>query len=52
MQLELQRDQEALRRKEEMKEAARARDEESVQKQEGLKRQTLEYEYQLKAGLQ
>jgi hypothetical protein len=52
VQLELQRDQEKLRQKEEMKEAARHRDEESVAKQEGLRRQTLEYEYQLKAGHQ
>ena len=37
--------------KEKMEEQARMRDEESVQKQEGMRRDTLEYEYQLKASL-
>ena len=34
-----------------MKEENRRRDEESVSQQEHIKRQTLEYEYQLKAAL-
>ena len=51
VQLELQRDQEKLRQKEGMREQRRQRDEESIAKQEALKRQTLEYEYQLKASL-
>lgn len=51
VQLELQRDQEKMRQKEAMREARRARDEDSVAKQEQIRRQTLEYEYQLKASL-
>ncbi len=51
VQLELQRDQERLARKQQMKEENRKRDEESVGSQEQIKRQTLEYEYQLKAAL-
>ena len=34
-----------------MREMRRHRDEDSVAKQEQMRRQTLEYEYQLKAGL-
>ena len=34
-----------------MREMRRHRDEESIAKQEHLKRQTLEYEYQMKAAL-
>ena len=51
MQLELQRDQERLRQKEQMREMRRQRDEESVGKQEQMRRQTIEYEYQMKAAL-
>lgn len=51
VQLELQRDQERLRQKEEMREMRRARDEESTAKQEQMRRQTVEYEYQLKAAV-
>lgn len=34
-----------------MREMRRARDEDSLSKQEQIKRQTMEYEYQLKASL-
>lgn len=51
VQLELQRDQEKLRQKEEMREMRRSRDEESTAKQEMLRRQTVEYEYEQKQKL-
>lgn len=40
-----------MAQKEKHKEDSRARDEESMARQEQLKRDTLEYEYQLKASL-
>jgi hypothetical protein len=49
--LELQRDQERLKIKEQMREQRRQRDEESTAKQEMMRRQTVEYEYQMKAAL-
>ncbi len=52
VQLELQRDQERLRQKEQMREMRRQRDEESVTKQEQMRRQTIEYEYQMKAAVE
>jgi hypothetical protein len=45
VQLELQRDQQKMAQKEQMKEESRQRDEESMQRQEKVKRDTLEYEY-------
>jgi len=51
VQLELQRDQKKMEHKEQMKEQSRQRDEESLAKQEQMKRDTLEYEYQMKASL-
>lgn len=41
-----------MRAKEGMRRQRREEDEESVAKQENLKRQTLEYEYQLKASIE
>lgn len=41
-----------MRAKESMRRQRREEDEESVAKQENLKRQTLEYEYQLKASIE
>ena len=35
-----------------MREQRRQSDEESIQRQEGMKRQTLEFEYQLKASVE
>ena len=46
VQLELQRDQERLRQKEQMREMRRQKDEESIARQEQLRRQTIEYEQQ------
>lgn len=51
VQLELQRDQQKMAQKEKMMEEARQRDEQSIARQEQVKRDTLEYEYQLKASL-
>ena len=51
VQLELQRDQQKMQQKEAQRDESRRRDEESIQPQEQLKRDTLEYEYQLKASL-
>ncbi len=51
VQLELQRDQEKMRQKEEMREMRRHRDEESLAKQEQMRRQTVEYEFQQKQQL-
>ena len=45
VQLELQRDQTKMQHKEQMASDARARDEESTQRQEQMRRDTLEYEY-------
>lgn len=51
VQLELQRDQEKLKQKLALKEQDRQREEESIGKTEGMRRQTMEYEYQLKSQL-
>ena len=51
VQLELQRDQQKLQQKEQMRQQRRQADEESIARQEQIKRQTLEYEYQLKASV-
>ena len=40
-----------MQHKEQMAAEARQRDEESIQRQEEMKRNTLEYEYQLKASV-
>jgi len=45
IQLELQRDRNKLQQKEEMRLQRRQADEESISRQEQMKRQTLEYEY-------
>jgi ATPase family AAA domain-containing protein 3A/B len=51
VQLDLQKEDEMLRRKEGMREERRKRDEESIQRQEELKMRTMEYEYQRKQQL-
>jgi ATPase family AAA domain-containing protein 3A/B len=51
VQLDLQKEEEMLRRKEGLREERRRNDEESVKRQEQLKMQTLEYEYNLKQQL-
>jgi len=51
VQLDLQKDEEMLRRKEGLREERRQRDEESIAKQEQLKMNTIEYEYQRKQEL-
>lgn len=51
VQLDLQKEEEMLRRKEGMREERRRRDEESIARQEDLKRRTIEYEYQCKQQL-
>lgn len=51
VQLDLQKDEEMLRRKEGMREERRKRDEESISRQEQLKMNTIEYEYQRKQQL-
>lgn len=50
-QLELQKEEEMLRRKEGMREQRRKADEESIKRQEQLKMNTIEYEYQRKQQL-
>lgn len=52
VQLELQRDQQKMAQKEQAAQEARQRDEESIARQEQLRRDTLEYEAQLKASLE
>lgn len=51
VQLDLQKEEEMLRRKEGMREERRRRDEDSIQRQEQLKMKTIEYEYQRKQQL-
>lgn len=51
VQLDLQKDEEMLRRKESLREERRQRDEESIAKQEQLKMNTIEYEYQRRQEL-
>lgn len=51
MQLELQRDEDKLRKQQAIMEENRRREEESVLKQEAMKRQTIGYEYDKKAEL-
>jgi len=45
VQLELQRDRQKLQTKEAMRQERRQADEESIMRQEQMKRQTLEYEH-------
>ena len=51
IQLELQRDQQKMQQKEAMREQRRHADEESLARQEQMKRGTLEYEQQIKASV-
>lgn len=51
VQLDLQKEEEMLRRKEGMREERRRRDEDSIARQEQLKMRTIEYEYQRKQEL-
>lgn len=51
VQLDLQKEEEMLRRKEGLREERRRNDEESVRRQEELKMRTIEYEYQRKQQL-
>ncbi len=51
VQLELQRDDEKLKKQQSVMEDNRRREEESVLRQEGMKRQTIDFEYQKKAEL-
>jgi len=52
MQLELQRDEEKFKKQQAFMDENRRKEEQSIERQEQLKRSTIEYEYQKKVGLE